>query len=617
MFFAYYHTLRQLAGKMTLLLLVAGGEHASSAVPRGANPFTTLLAKSGLAVADLHNHQRASITTILTVVDIAQIKASHLAAVSRLSHSVVLTHLHGKTFLSDTSVTKLQAGMHQMLAGVAMEDQDRQYYQSLIDNLPQAIKVERAVSKIHKNMTEEELHRAGYDKSYLNNLLTIRNEAIQQAKAHLNRQPQVTNEEDKQEKIAAVLQKYALTRNNFYQHKESSTVVLQKIISVARISYSSRILKQNNIRLRLHFLGKETITDNTVAKLRSFIEQKLSEGKFAQQYTHDEITGQINAVFQELDQALRVERAAQSLADNPQLLNEAWTKRINTVLIKRGHVAVAPTRHKTSWQQLDAYKRSSQVVFIEIIDTLVAGGWLLPLREGVNRNMISPFLQGEVILADHSLHKIRNAINITLQQEPAITDTTKKETAEKLNALLSELSKALKTERLLQEIQHNINQFNDTIRQHAERAVAINNEHLLVTRFRVTWDDISAYDISFATTIKELLTTLNLSLREVARQTSLARNTISAPLKQNVSMNPVSLATLIHFLCATIATTDLPAIKTASLRHKALHLSKLNHIEKAAREILKDPALTSQLSREQQEMLHNVMTIKQESLTKF
>ena len=107
----------------------------------------------------------------------------------------------------------------------------------------------------------------------------------------------------------------------------------------------------NHAQLVLHILGKKTINDNTVAKIRVFVEQTLIESKITQQYGKDEAARQIEGVFRELDHALRVERTARSLYKKPQSLDATWKKRVNQVLAKRNRATTTPLRHSTSWER--------------------------------------------------------------------------------------------------------------------------------------------------------------------------------------------------------------------------------------------------------------------------
>ena len=103
-------------------------------------------------------------------------------------------------------------------------------------------------------------------------------------------------------------------------------------------------------------------------------------------------------------------------------------------------------------------------------------------------------------------------------------------------------------------------------------------------------------------------------MKQAAQQTGLGEHTVGRSLRHSSNMIAASLAKLLRFLCATIAVAGLSARETAELLDKALHLSKLNRIEIAAQEVLKDPELRQELDSEQYDMLRNVMKIKCKSL---
>ena len=575
--------------------------------------LASLLAKRGLTLVDLHNYRTTSVEIILKIASTANVPLSHIARESSLHINRLRLHMRAKSILRDASISKLQIGMRKVIADVEFTGMDELYYHQLIDNLRNIVKVERVVLEIKKGVDDGKVELDKIDQSYLNEMLLIRKRAIKQP----TKKPKVdeTEEEYNRRKIAEVLQKYNLTVINFNSHRKSSSAILQKIIAAARTTYGSRFLKHNNVSLTAHFSGTETISDETVAKLKALVADKIIEAKVGK-HEPEQIKRETDIIFQALDFALRVERAAQRLSRTPQLLNEKWTRRVDLVLKKRrGYVQKALTRNKTDWTKIVNYDISQQVVLVKIIDTLIAGGWLLPFSNMETHNItaLQRLLSGHLHLSDRSITMIRDEIKKTLAQEPIPTRITKKATAEKLVALLSKLTQASRTDKLLTEMQKNIDKFNEDGTMHILKAAEFRNTSLIVTRFRVTWDDISAYHTSFAATLKEILTKLALSAQQASLQAGLAHNVVSSSLIRGKILEPKSSAQLIHFLHDASIAAGLPVEQ----RDKALDLYKLNRIEQAAREVLKKPELTSQLNREHEDMLRNVLMIKRESLGQF
>lgn len=89
---------------------------------------------------------------------------------------------------------------------------------------------------------------------------------------------------------------------------------------------------------------------------------------------------------------------------------------------------------------------------------------------------------------------------------------------------------------------------------------------------------------------------------------------VSAHLRGDTHLLTQSAVKLSRVLCFDLAAAALPAATVAKLRHQALHLHKLIRVEKAATEILGKQELTDRLNHEQEDMLHNVLAIKQDAL---
>ncbi len=596
----------------TGLLLLLACEEQVSYVPHhiaqhGVKVYATELAKIGLTSIDLIDYRTTSMATIIKITDVAGIGVAELAKLSGIQVRAVQRHLRGERILSAAFLNKLQAGLRQAIDSAALENYRNQYHHELIDRLPQILKIERAVVGWQKMTDAGKLQDDDFYTAYVEDVVAVREEGIAAAVARLK--PKGRNSQ-----IVTVLQKYGVTADDFDNYEVTSTAVLQKILRATGVTYGKNTFMHNHAQLVLHILGKKTITDNTVAKIRVFVEQTLIEGKTAQQHGKDEATRQIEGVFRELDHALRVERTARSLYKKPQLLDATWKKRVNQVLAKRNSATTTPLRHSTSWERITAYDKSSRVIFLEIIDTLHEGGWLLPFNEGTGFAMFNDFMRGEYLMSDTSQQKIKDEIKKTLVEEPANTGTTKQATVEKLKVLLPKFNAALRVEKALHEMQQDIGSLSQTMQQHVQRALAIRDEHLMLTRFRVTWDDVKIFDVSSVTAIREILVTLNLSSNRIAMHTSLSHSVVSDHLRGVRNLTPTSVAELIRFLCATIAASELPAEKAAALRGKAIHLHKLTRVEKAALELLKDDAQVALLLPEQEEMLRRVLTIKKEAL---
>ena len=111
-------------------------------------------------------------------------------------------------------------------------------------------------------------------------------------------------------------------------------------------------------------------------------------------------------------------------------------------------------------------------------------------------------------------------------------------------------------------MQQDIGSISQTMQQQVQRALAIRDEHLMLTRFRVTWDDVKIFEVSSVTAIRELLVTLNLSSSRIAMHTSLSHSVVSNHLRGVRNLTPTSVAELIRFLCATIAASRVACRKS-------------------------------------------------------
>lgn len=607
MLVCYWQKIMQLVcGTVLSLMLACGESHQPYMMPQGTKIIAKDLGKMGLDVG----YRIASMTTIIEIVDAAGISVTELARLSGMQVRPLTSHLRGKRQLSNASLAKLQAGLHQVVDSVEIKARSKLYHHQMIDALPQVLKVERAAVRWQQDEVSKILPDDDLYATYAEDIVAIRNEGIATAVAYIK----TTTPKPKGHEIAALLQKYAVTADDFDNHKFSSIVVLRKIINTIGETYGAKFFADNSLQLSPYVLGKTTMTDKTVAKIKSIVEQNINKNKVAQQHSAEEVVRQIEVVFGELDLAIRVERAARLLHRRLPLLDSIWKERVEQVLEKRKRANTIPLRHSTNLEQINTYNKSSRAIFLEIADALLAGGWLLPFNEGTEHVMFNDFMNGKSLLGDASWQKLEDVIKKTIADKPVNTGITKQATIEKLKVLLPKLKAALRVENALHEMQKDIDNLSKTLQQLVQQAVAIRDEHLMLTRFRVTWDDVKSFNASSVTVIRELLAILNLNSRKISMHTSLNNGAVSSHLKGVFSLRDTSLAELISFLCATIASAKLSTEKTTELQGKAIQLLKLTRIEKAANKLLKDDKKVALLSLEEEEQLHRVAALKKKAL---
>ena len=271
-------------------------------------------------------------------------------------------------------------------------------------------------------------------------------------------------------------------------------------------------------------------------------------------------------------------------------------------------------RYNTTWQQIEAYDKSSREIFLAITDAIHAGGWPSLFSNMTLHGLISKYLRGEFIISLPSLQKLARAMQYLLAKEPVPTHINAQETRHRFKTLLIQINTALRVERALLEMQKDIDDFNQVQQQHIRQAIAIRDAHLLPNRFRISWDDVQAYTTSSVSVIEELLAELYISLNEVSRHAAFGHSVLSDHLRGLKNMRDNIATEASHAFCRIITTADLPAARAAKLCAKAINLPKLIRVEKAAREILPDRELNKLLTYEQKEMLKKVQNLKEEAL---
>ena len=535
----YIHKLLQFGLGVWLLLacseLLRAVPHAAT---RNAKTYVKELRKKGLTALDLLNYHTASMTAILKVADTAGVGVGELARLSGIYDDTLKKHLRGKSILSNASISKLQAGLRQEIDNIELAEHSRQFHYELIDKLPQLLTIERAVVWWQKIAKTGELQDDDFYRAFVEDVIRVRDEGIADAVAFL--QPKMAKPKDNDSKIAAVLHEYGITADDFDNYKVTSASVLQKIVKAAGTTYASDILTSSVGALSPHILGKYIVTDETIAKLRTFVTPIILSRAAEQQLSQDEAMDKIESVFLELDHALRVERAASTLRRKEQLLDILWKKRVKKVLVQHKKVSTTPERYGSSWEKINSYKQSSREIFLEITATLHQGGWLLPFNEGTQLAMFNELVRGEFVGEGISRQKLSNALQQTIAEEPVNTGTTKQATITKLKVLLSKFNAALRVEKALREMAREIDNFSPSLRQRVLKALAIRDEHLIITRFRVTWDDVESYRESSVTAIRELLTIFAMSSNHIAIQASLYHGTVSKHLIGRVNLSPTS-----------------------------------------------------------------------------
>ena len=146
MMLPYYHqTTRHLHGVILLLLSLACSVHSTRSLASAS-----LLLGKRVTAADLSNYRQASIEIILKIAQAVNLNKHGLAKQAGISHLTLQSHLRGEKVMQDTPLSKLQTGMSIAIANVAMEEEDRQHYHALINDLPQTVRVERRVSHVEK-----------------------------------------------------------------------------------------------------------------------------------------------------------------------------------------------------------------------------------------------------------------------------------------------------------------------------------------------------------------------------------------------------------------------------------------------------------------------------------
>lgn len=596
-----------------LVLVVGGFSQAAGMVQSGVEAVATrALVRQGLTFADLNHYHQSSMFAIIKIMETTGIKVKTLGEASDITAATLPNHLLGRGIMRSDTLAGLQDVMRHAVDNTELANHSQLYHHELIDKLTLYVKIERIAVKMQKMIVAGELHKDIFYASYLEPVLAIRKEGIDAAFAHL-RPPEIKVDAVKS-KIATLLQKYEVTITDIDNYQTTSSHILQKIIKPIHVTYGKRSLFSKSIDLTSHMLGNKIISDTSVYRLRKLVAEEISEQKIAQQYSQDELKNHIDDVFFELDQALRVERLARDLHSRSHLLDKEWTKRISAVIAKRQKTSSTPLRYNTTWQQVIAYNKSSREIFLEISDTIHAGGWPSLFINATTNRPIRRFIRGETTADEKSLQKVIQAIKRILAREPVPTNITKKMTLEKLNTLLAEIRAATRVERALLEIQKNIDDFSQSQQQHIQQAIAVRDKHLLPNRFRISWDDVQAYTTSSVTVIEALVAALNISLNEVSRHATFGHSVLSDQLRGIKNMRDNIAAEASHAFCRIIATADLPTATTANLRNKALSLPKLVRTERAAYEIPQNHKLNELLTHQQKELLHKVQVTKEAAL---
>lgn len=596
---------------MVLWLLANSEQYAAGMTQRGAEVFAARLARHGMTTLDLINYHQSSASIIVKILEATDARAITLSIASNLHERTLPYHLRGEGIMSKASLAKLQTAMKEMIDNSMLEDYRKQYHRELIDQLSLHVKIERIALEMQKMIAAGKLDGDDFYAAYVEPVLAVRKEGIDAALVYLRPPPVV---ESNDSKIEEWLRKHQVSVKDIDNYKVSSSSIILKIINAVGITYGQRSLDEVNLRLIQHMRGNVILSDTNVARLRELVTNTLGQQKT--QYDKGEIKSQIDVVFTELNQALRVERAARDLHTRSHLLNKGWQKRINKIIASRQRLISTPLRHKTTWQQIADYDESSQEIFLAIDATLHTGGWPSLFSKRANSKRLAKFMHGKKILGDKSLKKVKHAIQQTLRDKPSPTNKPKQMTIKKLKLLLAKLNLALRVERTLLEMQQDIDGFSQLQQQHIRNAIAIRDKHLLPNRFRTSWDEVGTFTTSSVTVIEELLATLKVSITEVSRHSSFSHVVISEHQRGLKHMRDNIADKVSHAFCRIIAITALPTETAVKLRAKALALLQIARVERAAREIFRDHELKALLNYQQEEMLQEVQAIKKAALAK-
>ena len=601
----------RLYGVIILMACVWGGQRGSALSVKAGSAFAGVLARHRVAVDDMRHYWEASAATIMEVITETGSSVRALSLASNVQSHTLWSHLRGERVLSDTSLNRLLPTMRQAVADTDLHDNQRWYYYDLLDELPLAVRVERATVKLQKMAAEGKLADDNSYVSYLNNVVRVRRAGLAEVVPYL---PTKTVPKDNGSRIEGILQQYGVSVAELDNYDATSVAVVQRIIATIGVGSRHVAFKQAGVNLHRFVHGISIIEDATVAKLRVVVEQLVEERGLVQRYGEVVIKQELENVFAELDQVLRVERAARELRSLPQPLDIVWEKRVNRVLAERKNTAT-PLRHRTSWEKIIAYDKSSRAILVEIMDTMYDGGWLTPFGDSKRLlHALNGFMRGDFLISDNNIRNLGNALKQTLKEEPVPTSTTKRATLERLKVLLPELSKAVRVERSLRDHEDHLATLTPTRQQHVQHALVVRDAHRWLSSFYITWNDVSAFNISSVTVIRSLLDVLQLSASQLSKRADLAQGMVSAHLRGNTHLSTQSAVKLSRVLCFDLAVAALPTARVAELRQQALHLHKLIRIEKAATEILGKQVLTDNLNDEQKGMLRTVLAIKQEAL---
>ena len=597
---------------MLLLLPLSEGQQAAGMARRSAEDvFAKALARQGLTTLDMFNYRQSSASIIIKIMKNTAVTMKALADTRDFHETTLSYHLRGKGVMYNSTVTKLQASMQQVVDSSALSAHEKLYYHELLDKLPLAVKLERIAVKIQKQIDAGELQSDDFYYTYVEPALVVRSDGLAEAYAYLH-PPRVI--EDNESKIAVLLQKHVVSVEDIDNYKTNSPSILQKIIKAAGITYGQRSLDAVNLRLTTDMHGSSIISDARVMKLRDLITQELNTQKTTAQYSQEAIMQQIDDVFRDLDQALRVERAARDLYTRSHLLDKVWLPRVERVIAKRDKFSSAPLRYKTSWQEIADYAKSSREIFLAITDTIHAGGWPSLFADRDIRKRVESFMSRGSIISDMSWQKLLHKIKQTLAQPPVPTQITKQASQDKLKPLFTQFTTALRVERALLEMQKDVGNFSQLQQQYIQRGREIRDEHLLPQRFRTSWDNVQAFATSSVAMLEALLDALNVSITEVSRHAEFSPTLISEHLRGIKNTRDDMAHEVSHAFCRVIAKSYLPTVISAKLYAQALILPQLMRVERAAREILKNPELKALLNYEQEKMLRNVLAIRAANL---